>query len=137
MTFPAGSMWRRLTPVSTGSHASHRNTHPLRRPRTRHNRRTDGALCWTCETDVEEQLHGFLTSAPGMTLLGPFLFATASQPALQPTQPPIQWAPGALSLGIKRPGRDVDHSPPPSDEAKNAWSYTSTPSIRFHGVVLI
>jgi hypothetical protein len=33
--------------------------------------------------------------------LGIFLFTTASRMALGPTQPPIQWAPGALSLGVK------------------------------------
>jgi hypothetical protein len=44
-----------------------------------------------------------------------------------PTQPPIQWVPGALSLGVKWPGREVDHSPPSSAEVKNEWSYTSTP----------
>jgi hypothetical protein len=38
--------------------------------------------------------------------------------------------------GVKRPGREADHSPPSSVEVKNAWSYTSTPSIRLHGVVL-
>jgi hypothetical protein len=32
-----------------------------------------------------------------------------------------------LSLGIKRPVRETDHSPPSSAEVKNAWSYTSTP----------
>jgi hypothetical protein len=32
--------------------------------------------------------------------------------------PPIQWVPGALSLGVKRPGREVDHSPPSSAEVK-------------------
>jgi hypothetical protein len=37
--------------------------------------------------------------------LGIFLFTTASRTALGPTQPPIQWVPGALSLGVKRPGR--------------------------------
>jgi hypothetical protein len=63
--------------------------------------------------------------------LGIFLFTTASPP-----QPPIQWVPGALSLGVKRPGREADHSPPPSAEVKNTWSYTSTPPIRIHGVVL-
>jgi len=35
--------------------------------------------------------------------LGIFLFTTVSRPALRPTQPPIQWVPGALSLGVKRP----------------------------------
>jgi hypothetical protein len=42
---------------------------------------------------------------------------------------------GALSLRVKRPGREADHSPPSSAEVKNAWSYTSTP-ICLHGVVL-
>jgi hypothetical protein len=56
--------------------------------------------------------------------------------ALGPTQPPIQWVPGALSLGVKRPGREADHSPPSSAEVKNAWSYTSTPPICLRGVVL-
>jgi hypothetical protein len=59
--------------------------------------------------------------------LGIFLFTTASRPALRPTQPPIQWVPGVLSLGVKRPGREADHSPPPSADIKNAWSYISTP----------
>jgi hypothetical protein len=31
--------------------------------------------------------------------------------ALWPTQPPIQWVPGALFLGIKLPVREADHSP--------------------------
>jgi len=56
--------------------------------------------------------------------------------ALVPTQPLIQWVPGALSLGVKRPGREAHHSPPSSAEVKNAWNYTSTPPIRLHGVVL-
>jgi hypothetical protein len=37
---------------------------------------------------------------------------------LGPTQPPIQWVPGALSLGVKLPGREADHSPPSSVEVK-------------------
>jgi len=44
---------------------------------------------------------------------------------------------GAFSLRIKRPGREVDHSPPPSAEVKNAWSYTSTLPVHLHSVVLI
>jgi hypothetical protein len=43
---------------------------------------------------------------------------------------------GALILRLKRQGREADHSPPSSAEVKNAWSYTSTPPIRLHGVVL-
>jgi hypothetical protein len=48
--------------------------------------------------------------------------------ALGPTQPPIQWVPGVLSLGAKRPGREADHSPPSSAESKEclhgvAWAY--------------
>jgi hypothetical protein len=66
---------------------------------------------------------------------GIFLFTTASRTALGPTQPPIQWVPGTLSLGVKGPGREGDHSPPSSAEV-NAWSYTSTPPICLHGVVL-
>jgi hypothetical protein len=45
--------------------------------------------------------------------------------------PPIQWVPGVISLGVKRPGRKADHSPPSSAEVKNAWSYTSTPAYAF------
>jgi hypothetical protein len=49
---------------------------------------------------------------------------------------PIQWVPGALSLEVKRPGREADHSSPPSSGVKNVWNYTSAPAIRLHGVVL-
>jgi hypothetical protein len=63
--------------------------------------------------------------------LGIFPFITASRTALRPTQPPIQWVPGALSLRVKRPGREVGHLPPSSAEVKNAWSYTSTPRYVF------
>ena len=31
--------------------------------------------------------------------------------------------------GVKRPGRDVDYSPPSSAEVKNSWSYTSTSTV--------
>jgi hypothetical protein len=51
-------------------------------------------------------------------------------------QPPIEWVSGALSLEVKQPVHEADHSPPPVAEFKNAWSYTSTHPIRLHGVVL-
>jgi hypothetical protein len=47
-----------------------------------------------------------------------FLFTTASRTALGPTLPPIQRVLGALSLGVKRPGREADHSPPSNAEVK-------------------
>jgi hypothetical protein len=49
---------------------------------------------------------------------GNFLFTTASRTALGPTRPPIQWVPGALSLGVKRPGREADQSSPSSAEVE-------------------
>jgi hypothetical protein len=39
-----------------------------------------------------------------------FFFATASRPAPEPIQPPIQGVLGALCLAIKRKGREADHS---------------------------
>jgi hypothetical protein len=68
--------------------------------------------------------------------LGIFLFTTASRPALRPTQPPIQWAPGALFLEVKRLELEADYSFPSSIEVKNAWSYTSTSPVRLYAVVL-
>jgi hypothetical protein len=43
---------------------------------------------------------------------------------------------GALSPGVKRPGRKDNHSPPSSAEVKNAWSYVTTPPIHLHGLIL-
>jgi hypothetical protein len=34
---------------------------------------------------------------------------------------------GILSPGVKRMGREADHSPPSSAEIKKEWSYISTP----------
>jgi len=39
---------------------------------------------------------------------GVSLFVPTSRPALMPTQPPIQWVPGALTPEVKRPGRIAD-----------------------------
>jgi hypothetical protein len=50
--------------------------------------------------------------------LGTSFFTTVFRPALGPTQPPIQWVPGSPSLGVKRPGREGDHSSPSSAEVK-------------------
>jgi hypothetical protein len=66
--------------------------------------------------------------------MGIFLFTTASRLALETTQPPIQWVRGALSLVVKRPGRESDHPTPSSAEFKNAWSYNFTPLIHLQAL---
>jgi hypothetical protein len=60
-----------------------------------------------------------------------FIFATASRPAVGPTQPPSEWVKGAFCPGVKQAGRDADHSPPSSPEVRNARSYTSTSQYVF------
>jgi hypothetical protein len=65
-----------------------------------------------------------------------FLFTTASRTALGPTQPLIQGVKGALFLGVKRPGSEADHSPPPSAEVKECVELYLHSPIRLHGVVL-
>jgi predicted membrane channel-forming protein YqfA (hemolysin III family) len=65
--------------------------------------------------------------------LGIFIFTTTSRTALGPMQPPIQWVPGTLSLGVKQLGHEADHSLPSSAKVKNAWSYTSTAQYAFMG----
>jgi hypothetical protein len=57
--------------------------------------------------------------------------------ALGSIQPPIHWVPRALSLGVKRPVCEADHSPPTSAEVKNARSYTSTPQYVFMAWCLV
>jgi hypothetical protein len=68
--------------------------------------------------------------------LGIFLFTAASRTALGLTQPPIQCILGALSLGVKRPENEADHSPPSSAELKECMELYLYSLIRLHGVVL-
>jgi hypothetical protein len=56
---------------------------------------------------------GYISSRGGI-----FLFSTVSIPPLGPTQPPIQWVPGTVFLGIKRLGREANHLPPSNAEVK-------------------
>jgi hypothetical protein len=64
------------------------------------------------------------------------LSATASRPALVPNQSTTQWTPKGSFPGVKRPGRESDHSPTSSAEVKNEWICTSTHPIRLHCMVL-
>jgi hypothetical protein len=68
--------------------------------------------------------------------LGIFLFTTASRADLGPTQPPIQWVTGDLSLGLKRSGREANLSPPSSAEIEECVELHFHPTIRLHDVVL-
>jgi hypothetical protein len=68
------------------------------------------------------------SSSPGR--VKNFLYSMSSRLALGSTQPPIQWGPGVLSPGVKRPGREADHSPAASAEVK-MWIYTSIPPYAF------
>jgi hypothetical protein len=47
------------------------------------------------------------------------MYSTVSRPALGPTQPRIQWVPGALSPGVNRLEREADHSRPSSGKVNN------------------
>jgi hypothetical protein len=58
-----------------------------------------------------------------------FLFCTASRLAPGPTQPPIEWLAGALSLGVKRPGRETDHLPSFIAEVKNGGAIPPLPHM--------
>jgi hypothetical protein len=74
------------------------------------------------------------SSSPGR--VKNFLFFTSFRPALGPILPPIQWVPGALSSGIRRPGCEADHWPPTSAEVKkNVDLYIYSP-ILLHDIVL-
>jgi hypothetical protein len=52
-----------------------------------------------------------------------FLFSTSSRLTLGPTQPPIQWIMKILSLGVKWPRHEADHSSPVSAKVKKTWIY--------------
>jgi hypothetical protein len=56
-------------------------------------------------------------------------FSTVFRPALGRTQSPSQWVLGALSPGLKRQGREADHSSPSSAEVRSDGSIPSLPYI--------
>jgi hypothetical protein len=58
-------------------------------------------------------------------------FSPPVQTSFGSIRPLTKGVPGALSLGVKRPGREADHSPPSNAEFKNVWNYTSTPQYAF------
>jgi hypothetical protein len=69
--------------------------------------------------------------------LGIFLFNTASREALEHNQPPTQWVPETISLGVKRPGREAAHSPPFSAEVKKRGAILLLPQYAFMAWCLV
>jgi hypothetical protein len=55
--------------------------------------------------------------------MGFYFSATASRPALKPTQ----WVTGCLTPGVKWLGHEADYLPPSNAEVYSMWSYTCIP----------
>jgi hypothetical protein len=82
---------------------------------------------------------GWTIGVPGFDSrqgLGIFLFSNVYRPALGPTQAPTQWVSGALSVEVKRPGREADHSPPSTVEVNECVDLYLHSLVRLHGVML-
>jgi hypothetical protein len=56
-----------------------------------------------------------------------FLFSKSFRPALESPLTSYPMGTEGFFPGKKRPGREGDHSPPPSAEVKKIWIYISTP----------
>jgi len=67
---------------------------------------------------------------------GIFFFTTVSRQNLGPTEPPIQWVPGPLFLGVKGLEHEADHSLPCRADVKNAWNYTTILPLCIHRAML-
>jgi hypothetical protein len=66
-----------------------------------------------------------------------FFFSAASRPTLRPTHP-LQWLQRLISLGVKWPGHETDHSPPTTAEEKNGRAIPPLPHMSsWHSAYLI
>jgi hypothetical protein len=65
-----------------------------------------------------------------------FLFSVSSRPVLGLTQHLIQWAPESLAPGVKRTGRETDHSLPTIAGGQECVHLHIHSPIRLHGLVL-
>jgi hypothetical protein len=63
-----------------------------------------------------------------------YTYPKSSRTVVGPSQPPIQRAPGARSLKLKRPKRESDQSISSSAKVNNSWSHISTPAICLHSI---
>jgi len=69
--------------------------------------------------------------------LGIFLLTMAFRPALRPTKLPIKWVAWALSLGVKQPGSESNHSPESSAEVRMRGDILSLPQHAFMAWCLV
>jgi hypothetical protein len=85
-------------------------------------------MCWVGEPGYFGRISDSLRAArPGFDSQQgqeSLLFSTAFRLALGPIQLPVQCVPGAVTPGVKRQGREADHSCLSSADVRN----TSTPS---------
>lgn len=58
-----------------------------------------------------------------------FFLHKMSRPKTGSNKPPSQGVLGVHSLRVNRQMREADHSPTPSNEKKNVWSYSSNPHV--------
>jgi len=58
-----------------------------------------------------------------------FVFSKTPKLVVEPTQPPVQWVAGILSLGVKHWAMMLAIHLPPSAKGENKWSLTSTPLV--------
>jgi hypothetical protein len=65
-----------------------------------------------------------------------FHFSVSFRPALEPTQPPVQWVQLTFSQGVKRPVPEAGHSRSTSAKVKKTWVYTSIPPQVFMALCL-
>jgi hypothetical protein len=76
---------------------------------------------------IEIRVVRFPVAAGNFSLLRHVQTGSGARPASYPM------GSGGSFPGVKRPGREVDHSLLPSAEAKDVWRNTSTLLTRLHG----
>jgi hypothetical protein len=52
--------------------------------------------------------------------------SVSCRPGLAPTVPAIRWVPASVSLGVKRHGREADHSPPSGGEVEKGGAHRTS-----------
>jgi hypothetical protein len=57
-----------------------------------------------------------------------------SRPALEPTQPPVEWVLWVFASVLKQLGHKADHSQPSGAGVTNEWCYTLSLPICLHGM---